>query len=124
MGFVLLVYGGRDFDDWRKLYALLDSLNPQPTKVIHGGAPGADTHGALWAKSKGIPTEAYPAQWNIFGQSAGPKRNQWMIEAGKPDMAVECPGGRGTTDMRARLIRSDIQIRFLEDEESYNGGSE
>jgi hypothetical protein len=37
-----------------------------------------------------------------FGRSGGPKRNQQMLEEGKPDLVLAFPGGRGTADMVRR----------------------
>lgn len=46
--------------------------------------------------------------------SAGPKRNSRMLRDGKPTDALECPGGRGTADMRARLLRAGVPVLYLE----------
>jgi excisionase family DNA binding protein len=43
----------------------------------------------------------YPAQWEVYGKSAGPRRNEHMLREGKPDGFVAFPGGVGT----AHLVR-------------------
>jgi hypothetical protein len=37
--------------------------------------------------------EVYQADWKRYGR-AGPIRNQEMLDKGKPDVVIACPGGR------------------------------
>jgi hypothetical protein len=115
----VLVYGGRDFDDWARLFVVLDRLDKSEgpiDTIVHGGASGADTHGALWAKMNGRRSKCFPAQWGVYGRSAGPRRNQLMVDEGRFTVAVECPGGKGTADMRSRLLKTTTRIVYLDDE--------
>jgi hypothetical protein len=60
---VVLVCGGRDYDDRGRLYNVLDRLNYLYRGflcVIHGAARGADTLAAEWAEASGIPTLPFP----------------------------------------------------------------
>jgi hypothetical protein len=91
----------------------------QDTVIVHGGAKGADTLAADCADELGLKTEAWPADWKTHGRSAGPKRNQAMVNAGA-DMCiaflVEGQPCNGTRDCarRARLAR--IQTVYLPEE--------
>jgi hypothetical protein len=38
------------------VWAALDDVRPVPFVLIHGGATGADTHAAMWARERGIAT--------------------------------------------------------------------
>jgi cysteine synthase len=76
----------------------------KPTCVIHGAASGADTLADEWAKGKGIYVSAYPANWKLYGKSAGPIRNQQMMDTEHPDLVVAFSGGRGTAHM-SRIAR-------------------
>jgi hypothetical protein len=78
--------------------------------VIHGAAAGADAHADSWARLKGISVEPYKANWRTHGAKAGPIRNQQMLDAGKPDMVVAFPGGRGTADMVKRAKAAGIRL--------------
>jgi len=69
------------------------------TTVISGVAKGADLAGEWWAKSKGIPCERFPAQWNEFGKSAGMIRNQQMADAADALIALWDGKSRGTEAM-------------------------
>ena len=81
--------------------------------VIAGGARGADTLGAEWAKGQGIPCEVYMADWEGLGRKAGPIRNQRMLDEGKPDLVVAFPGGRGTADMVRRAHAAGLAVLVI-----------
>jgi hypothetical protein len=70
--------------------------------VIAGGARGADTMAAEWATARSIPCLVYMADWDGLGPTAGPIRNQRMLDEGKPDLVMAFPGGRDTADMVRR----------------------
>jgi len=105
----VLVFGGRDYKDREAVYAALDQVASRKgmSMLIHGGANGADSLASQWSKARRIPETVFPANWQ-YGKSAGPYRNQRMIDEGKPDAAVGFPGGRGTKDMAQRLKNAGI----------------
>jgi len=133
----VLVCGGRDFGEipkWcgpaelprfrakaisevRLLRDTLDEITiDRKLKVlIHGACrTGADRHADYWAGMSMRPVEAYPAIWYPDGKldrSAGPRRNQRMIDEGKPDLVLAFPGGRGTADMVRRARAAGIEVR-------------
>jgi hypothetical protein len=97
---IVLVCGGREYNDPANLYQVLDSLNSlHPfTQIIHGAARGADRLASDWARSRKINVRAFPALWVQHGLSAGPIRNRKMLREGHPDLIVAFPGGNGTED--------------------------
>jgi rhodanese-related sulfurtransferase len=100
----VLVCGGRDYSDREMLYEVLDRLHSEEstriTSIISGMARGADSLAAEWAHNHfpDVNLEEFPAQWHIHGKSAGPIRNQQMLDS-DPDLIIACPGGRGTAHM-------------------------
>lgn len=108
----LLVCGGRNFNDRFFLCAWLDRLHAErpASCVITGGARGADTLAAEWARSRGIQTSTFPANWTEHGYAAGPIRNQRMLDEGRPDMVVSFQGGRGTADMTRRARAAGLHV--------------
>lgn len=46
--------------------------------VISGGADGVDTLAEKWAKRHKVEFLAFPAQWDLYGKSAGMRRNEDM----------------------------------------------
>lgn len=97
----LLVCGGRDYADGDAVFRALDMARAERgvALVIHGAARGADTLAARWAAARGVPAQAFPADWETHGRAAGHIRNARMLREGRPDGVIAFPGGRGTADM-------------------------
>lgn len=106
----LIIAGGRDYwfndDDVKKLDELHAAY--EVTEVCSGGARGADECGERWAKSRGIPVKRFPADWVMFGLSAGPRRNREM--ARYADAVALFPGGKGTSSMLTKAMEARIAI--------------
>lgn len=101
--------GGRDYSDACVLDSYLDRLHAahRLSRLIHGGARGADSLAGRWAESRHVPVEVYLAEWARHGRAAGPIRNERMLREGKPDLVVAFPGGAGTAHM-VRLARKSL----------------
>jgi hypothetical protein len=107
----ILVCGGREFADKGRVFTVLDYYRETSggfMVVIHGAARGADSLAGEWATTRGIPVEAYPANWERDGRRAGPIRNAQMLREGKPTVVIAFPGGRGTADMIAQAKRAGV----------------
>jgi hypothetical protein len=103
---ICIIAGGRDY------YFTLDDiewLKTLPiTTVVSGMAKGADTCGKLWAEARNIPVIAKPANWELYGRSAGFRRNVEMaIEA---EALAVFPGGKGTQHMIDIAKRNNLTI--------------
>lgn len=136
-GYRVLVYGGRSYAprvcgyvladpeleakrqravaEREFVFRVLDRVHRQRGVLclISGCADGADDAGLEWAELNRIPVARFPVsrrEWEIMGRSAGPVRNQRMIDEGLPDVAIEFPGGAGTRDMRRRLDERGIVV--------------
>lgn len=96
----VLVCGGRTFEDAGLIYSTLDEVNKYKIGwVISGGAKGADFWAEEWARSREVPFLVVPAQWSVHGNSAGPIRNQKMLDDCRPTIVIAFPGGSGTAHM-------------------------
>lgn len=111
-GVKVLVCGARGFDDRKLLGRTLAQLHEAApiALVISGGAPGADRLAESWANHRHIPLCVFPANWHHEGKSAGPKRNQRMLDFGRPDLVVAFPGGPGTADMKAKARAAGVKV--------------
>lgn len=108
-----LICGGRDFNDKEMFDAAMSDLirlRGMPSHIIHGNAAGADALANKWAVRKACSVTQYPADWSLFGLSAGPRRNQEMIDKAKPHLVVAFPGGVGTSDMIKRARDAGIDV--------------
>lgn len=90
----IIVTGGRDYKDQKKLEEVLDLL--YPSFVIEGGAAGADELARTWCLKNKVEGKTYRADWNKHGRSAGPIRNRQMIEENPDAIVIAFPGGKGT----------------------------
>ncbi|MDO6967009.1 SLOG family protein [Rhizobium alvei] len=124
----VLVCGGRHFgvyppaatDDKRKRVRAemrlanetLDCIHVDRkiTRIINGGASGADTLARAWAERKMVSCLTEIADWSKYGKAAGPMRNQKMLDEYKPDLVVAFPGGRGTADMVSRARVAGVEV--------------
>ena len=116
----ILVCGGRDYHNKRKVFDTLDNLcRKYPiAQVITGDAKGADTLATHWVHNYNSECgythtglNVYRADWNLHGKSAGPKRNtemlthlvrlkQWdYLDINYISALIAFPGGRGTANM-------------------------
>jgi hypothetical protein len=100
------VTGGRNYTDhklvWRILHnqKLLSEAVGCKMFLVVGDATGADEFAREWA-TEILPKndwKMFEADWNRWGNSAGPRRNRDMLISGI-DKLCAFPGGKGTEDM-------------------------
>jgi hypothetical protein len=111
-GLVLIVCGGRDYENTRAVFAALHHLHAERgvRKIKHGKCrTGADRLANRWAELEGVEVEPFPADWARHGRAAGPIRNQAMADSGA-DGCVAFPGGAGTADMATRAEAAGIKV--------------
>lgn len=114
----VLVTGRRDYKSRNQVWLILDDLGADAVdEIIHGNCSGADTYTDEWAKHCGIKVTPYIADWGKYGPSAGPIRNQQMIDT-KPDLVLAFDArkrnGRdsGTMDCVKRAVEAGIPVRI------------
>ena len=87
----IIVAGSRDFKDYDLLCdTLMEYLadmddadivdNPNQVKFISGTARGADVLGEQFAYTYEYDVIRFPADWDIYGKSAGYRRNAEMAK--------------------------------------------
>lgn len=129
---VVLVTGGRAYDDWKHVYDVLDG--EKPDLVMHGGCktmePGV-VYGD-WSAAPYIGADYIASEWCDFtdtpqlkapylrklGKQGGPARNTWMIGVlntlrrdGQECVVISFPGGSGTADTIDKAIRAGFTVR-------------
>lgn len=123
-----VICGGRGFADTGMFNAAMGDLvryRGVPGRIVHGACrqkelngeceyDGADGLADKWAKRFGIDVQPEPADWDTHGKSAGPIRNQTMLNKYKPIFVVAFPGGRGTADMVAKARRAEIDVAEIQ----------
>lgn len=113
---VILVCGGRNYSNFQRLGEELDYWlqKADALEVITGGARGADSLAERWCTLMGVKCRVFPANWDEHGRGAGHIRNSKMLDEGKPDLVIACPGGKGTADMVAKAHRRGVKVTELE----------
>ncbi len=111
----VLVSGSRYYKDYQKILSIVKSLDID--LLITGGCRGADTLAARATRQCDIRYVEYPADWQRFGKSAGPKRNQQMLDLENPDLLLvfheDLTRSKGTRDMLHRAIKAGIPYRIF-----------
>ena len=107
----VLVCGGRNYADRKKVFEILDAIQPKPDCIIEGGAKGADRLAREWAANAFVRVETYDADWKRYGHAAGPLRNKRMLIEGEPDLVIAFPGGRGTANMTAKAEQYGVDVQ-------------
>ena len=114
----LIIAGGRKFQPKQihkcNIKFIFD--NNDITEVVSGGAKGADAWGEYIAQIYDVPVKVFPAQWDLYGKSAGHIRNKEMAKYA--DAVALFPGGKGTDGMHHEAIVHDLQIFDFRKEEN------
>lgn len=97
-----------------------------PDVIISGGAAGIDSLAEEYAKTHSIPTEIFPALWNIYGLSAGILRNSIIVENATHVLAFPSVKGKGTQDTIKKAEKKGIPciVHYLDKEDLLQSNKE
>jgi len=91
-----LIAGSREIKDYTIVLSAIELANFTITEIISGGAKGVDTLAIEWAIRNQIDCIIRPAKWDIWGKSAGYKRNVIMVEEAEQVIAIWDGKSKGT----------------------------
>ena len=118
----VIVCGGISFRSRDYVFSVLNfhhALTPIGL-IIQGGSAGAYALAAEWAKSHDIPCIEFQADWNRYGESAGPKRNKEMLEylmkGTATNFVIVFPGAAGMDDMIMQAKSKGLYVWSWEDD--------
>ena len=117
--FKLVVAGCRDFDDYSLLSAeldeyLKDKIKTHNVTIVSGCATGADSLGEQYAIQKGLNIKKFPADWDKYGNAAGPKRNLQMAEYADAVIVFWDNKSSGTRNMIECARRENIPCKIIQ----------
>jgi len=94
------IVGTREFDDYKLMVDTIEeNLNiSKISTVVSGGASGADSLAAKFAKEYDIELEVYLPDWRKYGRSAGMIRNSDIVDASDGLIAFWNGISKGTND--------------------------
>lgn len=76
----VLVTGSRSLTNYETFCKLFRQTGWTPSFIIHGGASGVDSLAARYCRENNIEERIMKANWENFGNAAGPIRNQQMVD--------------------------------------------
>ena len=111
----VIIAGGRNFRDYDKLKESCDNIlvNQKEVEIVSGTAAGADILGERYAQEKGYEVKKFPAQWDLYGKSAGYKRNQQMAEYADGLIAFWDGKSKGTKHMIDIANKMGLKVRVI-----------
>ena len=123
MEFKVIIAGGRDFNDFDMLKSTVDKLLKYVDKskndiiIVSGKAKGADSLGEKYAKINNLKVESHPANWDVYGKSAGYRRNAEMAKSVSESqgmlIAFWDEKSRGTKNMIEISKRYNIETNVI-----------
>ena len=95
----VIIAGSRTINSYAVVADAIKDSGFEITEVVCGKARGVDYQGELWAKRNSIPLKAFLANWALYGNAAGMKRNEKMAEYAEALIAVWDGASHGTAHM-------------------------
>jgi hypothetical protein len=121
-----IIAGSRDIYDYNLVeQAVQDALHHwrehqgsgfEITEVVSGCARGVDTLGERWAREHHVPVKRFPANWNLYGKSAGSRRNGEMARYADALVAISLDDSPGTRNMiqQAQVQGLKVYVKKVE----------
>lgn len=111
-----IIAGSRHITDYDLLCRCVKASGFEITEVVSGMARGVDTLGVRYAKEHNLPLVCFPADWQKYGKSAGPRRNLEMARYADALIAITLDNSRGTQDMIWRAQGLGLKYRVYDAE--------
>lgn len=110
------VAGPRDYTNKKFVDEMLEEILSDilakevlPIHIVDGGAYGVDALAKLYALQNKLPYTEVKADWDKYGRSAGPRRNQKMAEM-SDYCIVFYKGTRGSASMIAEALKQNVPV--------------
>jgi len=111
----VVIFGSRNFTDIRLIITAIchqqKFLLSDITEIISGGAKGIDSLAEQFAKENFIKFKEFPADWDMYGKSAGYKRNEEMAKYADYGIAIWDGQSKGTEHM-IRLMKKRCFVYY------------
>ena len=108
-----IIAGGRDFDDFKRLFSIMDKCPYRITEVVCGGAKGADSLGSSWAMERDIPVKLFIPDWEGLGKRAGFVRNAEMGDYADMLVAFWDNKSKGTKNMIDYATKKGLVVKVF-----------
>ena len=107
----IAIVGSRTFTDYTQLKETLDEYK-NISKIVSGGAKGADKLGERYAKENNIETLIFLPDWKKYGRAAGVIRNKDIVS--NSDTVIAFWDGKSTGTLSsinlAKKLKKNLKI--------------
>lgn len=111
---IIGISGSRNFTNYKLFCQIVNEwielLNFKPDLIVHGGCRGTDALAEKYAADNNIPCSIELAEWNVYGNAAGPIRNKKIIERISYLFAFPSKNGKGTQNAINFAKKKKIKI--------------
>ena len=104
------IIGSRSFTDYERAERFLAEQNIDISRIISGGAKGADAIAERYASEHGISITVYLADWTRYGRGAGMIRNNLIIADADVVIAFWDGDSKGTKNSIELAHKADKQV--------------
>jgi hypothetical protein len=94
-----IISGSRNIVDYQFVKSCVEKADVHITEVVSGTARGVDKLGEKYAVEHNIPIKKFPADWDLYGKSAGYIRNEQMAKYADVLIAIWDGDSKGTHNM-------------------------
>ena len=113
----VIVAGSRDFQDFELLKSKLDfylqRCSPSQIEIVSGTARGADRLGERYALARQFKLKKFPAQWDVYGKSAGYRRNEVMAKYSTHCVVFIVNNSQGSSHMIDLAKKHELNLRVV-----------
>lgn len=109
----VIIAGSRNFNEMPVLIETINNSKFEIEEVVSGAANGVDRLGEEYALMNNIKLVRYPAQWDVYGKSAGYKRNEQMADYADALIFLWANNSKGTHHMIDTAFRKGLEIYGL-----------
>lgn len=116
--FKVIVAGSRNFANYELMKEKLSKIlfakySPQQIEIVSGTARGADELGERFAEEFGCSVQRFSANWNLYGKSAGYRRNANMAKYADALVLFWDGVSKGSGHMLDLAKKHRLQIRVV-----------
>lgn len=104
------VIGSRSFSDYERLEKSLSSVNVTIDVIVSGGAKGADSLAAAYAKNHGIELLEFLPEYSRYGRAATIVRNRQIVDASDVVIAFWDGTSKGTKSSLDYARKNNKQV--------------
>lgn len=109
------IVGSRTCTSKKFVFPILDKVLSSGDIIISGGARGADSLAEEYAKQKEFTVVVYKAMWDLYGKSAGYKRNMQIIDDSDEVIAFWDGVSKGTKHSinLAKVAKKPVHVYWI-----------